>query len=297
MSDEDLIDEADELYALPLDDFTGARNALEKSLRKDGRRDEAGLVKALRKPTVPAWALNQVARRQPKDLQKLIAAGRRVREGQEKLLEGGDRKALDSAAAEQRELTKALVRAASAVGEEAGVGTAAAFEEKVGATLRAAAADDAVAARLAAGRLEREQEAVGLFGFGLPAPAESVDEDAEEEPSPRKRRKPKGGGPGTKAQKARREEAAAAREAAAEQRRQEAQERKRLRALESAEKAAERARRAADAAERATAKEEKAAQRAVARLEKAQRDEEQAQAKLEAAAAEVERLSEEGAVP
>ena len=175
-----MADEIDELYALPLGDFTRARNDLEKRLRKEGHRDQAAEVKALRKPTVPAWALNQVARRHKKEVARLIEAGRRVSSAQEKLLGGGDRKALDKASTDQRELSRKLVRAAVTIGDEAGTATGAAFEDKVGATLRAAAADDEVAAQLAAGRLEREQEAVGLLGFG-----------SVPEAKPKRRRRPR----------------------------------------------------------------------------------------------------------
>ena len=74
----DLPTGADELYDLPLAEFTKARTALEKKLRGDGKRDEAAEVKALRKPTAPAWALNQVARGRPKDVKKLLDASRAV---------------------------------------------------------------------------------------------------------------------------------------------------------------------------------------------------------------------------
>lgn len=267
-----MVEDIDELYALPLGDFTGARNDLEKRLRKEGQRDEAAEVKALRKPTVPAWALNQAARRHAKDVARLIETGRRVRSAQEKLLGGGDRKALDQASAEQRELSRELVRAAVAIGDEAGTATGAAFEDKVGATLRAAAADDEVAAQLAAGRLEREQESVGLLGFG-----------AVPEAKPKRRQKTKDEG--------------AARKTAADERQAEARERKRLRALEAAQKAETRARKAADAAEKATAKERRTAERAVERLKKAEDEEEAAAAKLKEAVAEVERLDQERAEP
>src|SRR5256885_1710261 len=56
---------ADELYGLPLRDFTKARDDHARRLRKEGRREVADAVKALRKPTLPAWALNQLARRRP----------------------------------------------------------------------------------------------------------------------------------------------------------------------------------------------------------------------------------------
>ncbi|HEX2414101.1 MAG TPA: hypothetical protein VHJ37_02680 [Thermoleophilaceae bacterium] len=276
-----MADEADQLYELPLSEFTGARTDLEKRLRKDGKREEAAEVKALRKPTAPAWALNQVARRQPKAVKELIQAGQRVRDAQEKLLAGGDRKPLDRAAGAQREATKELVRAAVKAADEGGVGTGAAFEEKVGQTLRAAAADDEVAEQFAAGRLVREQEAVGLFGLDVPAAA-----PARDRPAPKKKRKSADKG-----------DEATSRAEGAERRRAETLERKRLTALEAARKAEQRARRAAEAADRATAKERTTAERAIKRLEKAESDEQSARAKLDEALAEVERLDQEGAEP
>lgn len=50
-----------EVYAGPLEDFVTRRNALAKELTSAGRRDDAGIVKSLRKPTRMAWALNAAA--------------------------------------------------------------------------------------------------------------------------------------------------------------------------------------------------------------------------------------------
>ena len=50
-----LPDEADELYALPLEEFTAARDRLAKKLREDGDKAAADGVKALKKPSVPSW--------------------------------------------------------------------------------------------------------------------------------------------------------------------------------------------------------------------------------------------------
>jgi hypothetical protein len=157
-------DAADELYALAPGDFTSERDALAKRLRGDGRRDEAMAVKALRKPTTPVWALNQVARRKGRDVEALLRAGGKLRDAHEALLRGGDRKRLRSASEKERELVTRLVREAVAIADAEGVSTTAAFQERVGATLRAAASDEQVAAELRAGRLAREHEAVGLFG-------------------------------------------------------------------------------------------------------------------------------------
>ena len=53
---------ADLLYGLPLDEFTPARNAAAKELRDQGLKAEADAVKALAKPSVAAWAVNQLTR-------------------------------------------------------------------------------------------------------------------------------------------------------------------------------------------------------------------------------------------
>jgi hypothetical protein len=163
-ADEAVAGAADELYGLPLADFTRARDDLAKRLRREGRRDDAEAVKALRKPTVAAWALNQLARRRPKDLEKLLATGERLRQAQETLLGGGDRSALRRATAEERELVAKLARDASALAGESGTGATASLGERIASTLHAAALDEQTAAELAAGRLLREREAVGLFG-------------------------------------------------------------------------------------------------------------------------------------
>ena len=77
---------ADELYALQPSELTRERDERAKALRKEGDRDEADAVKALRKPTLAAWALNQLARRQPKEVERLLAAGEELRSAQEELL-------------------------------------------------------------------------------------------------------------------------------------------------------------------------------------------------------------------
>jgi hypothetical protein len=161
---------ADELYGLPLPDFTKARDELARRLRQEGLRDEANAVKALRKPTVGAWALNQLAQRRSKEVERLLSTGKRLRDAQAALLAGGDRAALQRASAEERELVDKLTRDATAVAGEAGTGGTASLDERIRATLHAAALDEETAAELAAGRLVREREAAGLFGAASAAP-------------------------------------------------------------------------------------------------------------------------------
>jgi len=147
-----MVDEADELYGLPDDEFTSARDALAKRLRGEKRRDEADEVKALRRPSVAAAAINRAVREHGAD--DLLAAGEALRDAHEALLAGkGDATGVREATTREREAVRDFARLAL------GDGATAATEEKVRATLHAASVDDEVRELLVAGRLEREAEA------------------------------------------------------------------------------------------------------------------------------------------
>jgi hypothetical protein len=169
---------ADELYGLPLEDFTSARDEHARRLRRERLRSDAEAVKKLRKPTLAAWSLNQLARRRRADVERLLATGERLRKAQEALLARGDRAALQRASADERELVSKLTRDATALAGEAGRASTASLGEQIGATLHAAALDEETAAELAAGRLVRDREAVGLFGA---APADRPDASRKQE--------------------------------------------------------------------------------------------------------------------
>src|SRR4051794_36060389 len=151
----------DELYDLPLDEFTAARNELAKELRSSDR-EEAERIKGLRKPSAAAWALNQSVRRDPARLKEFLEAAAELRDAHEALLEGGEREALEAATARERQAAHALADAA----EEAAGGGGPGLRDKVAGTLRAAVADHEARAELESGRLVREREAVGLGPFG-----------------------------------------------------------------------------------------------------------------------------------
>jgi len=68
----------DDLFKLPLDEFTAARNALAKTLTGDAARD----VKALRKPTAVAWSVNQLYWNARPAYDALMKAGRALRDAQ-----------------------------------------------------------------------------------------------------------------------------------------------------------------------------------------------------------------------
>jgi hypothetical protein len=74
--------EVDELFKLPLAEFTGARNALAARLKQSGRANDANLVKTLTKPSVSAWTVNQLYWNRRKAFDELFAAGQRIRKAQ-----------------------------------------------------------------------------------------------------------------------------------------------------------------------------------------------------------------------
>src|SRR5579871_3162630 len=76
-------DPIDELYQLPLAEFTAARNALAK--REPTRAAE---IRAIEKPSAAAWASNQVYWRHRKVYDKLVRASERVRAANAQILQG-----------------------------------------------------------------------------------------------------------------------------------------------------------------------------------------------------------------
>src|SRR5881396_1612806 len=73
-----LEDDLDALYRLPLAEFTAARNTLAGQLKQGGRGNEAEFVKALVKPSISAWAVNQLYWKHREAFEGLIAAGKRL---------------------------------------------------------------------------------------------------------------------------------------------------------------------------------------------------------------------------
>jgi len=75
----ELEDEIDDLFRLPLAEFTSARNALASRLKKEGRQNDAERVKLLAKPSVSAWTVNQLYWDHREAFDQLIATGKRFR--------------------------------------------------------------------------------------------------------------------------------------------------------------------------------------------------------------------------
>ena len=160
---------AEDLYALPLDEFTAARNRLAKELGKDGDPDEAARVKALRKPSAAAWLVNQLVRRRKKAAKDLLRAGERLRSAQEKALGGGSRSALEKTVAAEREAVEKLVAEARKIASESGSKASDASLARVQSTLHAVSLDAEVREAFEAGELVEDQEATGIDALALMA--------------------------------------------------------------------------------------------------------------------------------
>jgi hypothetical protein len=182
------ITDVDGLYGLPLTEFTPERNALAKRLRADGDRDAAGDVAGARKPTTPAWAVNQLVREEPDRVRELISVGEELREAQARLVagDGGELLALSE---RERGLVDDLVESASGILQAGGQRPSDATLDQIRETLHAAALDPEAAEAVGSGRLTKERRAVGFGLAGAPvttgrAPARGKPPQREAPPKP-----------------------------------------------------------------------------------------------------------------
>jgi hypothetical protein len=232
--------EIDRLYALPLDEFTSARNELARRLKNEGEKDTAEEVAALVKPSVPIWAINQLARRDKAALRALLDAAAKLRKAQERALAGGDSDALRAAQTAEREAIRDLTQKAGGILEEAGRPARRAILERIRSTLGAAALAEPIRSALKAGRLTEEVE---MSGFDALAGIEPATRKAQPKDELAERRQKKAERERERRRLEKRARELDERAKAAEEAADEAQE-----AAEEARQAAEERRRDADAA-------------------------------------------------
>ena len=97
----------DDLYRQPLSEFTGARNALAKVLSGD----EAKRVKALAKPAIVPWAVNQVYWRARPTYERVMTSGEKLRTAQIAALEGKPADVRGAGEAHRRAIAEAVAEA------------------------------------------------------------------------------------------------------------------------------------------------------------------------------------------
>jgi hypothetical protein len=183
-----MVGSAQDLYGLPLDEFTAARNALVAELKKGGDAEAAASVKALKKPPVTAWAINQLVRAHSDDVAALLEVGERLRKAQDAVMEGSDPAALRSAMADRRELVTELARHAAQMLDKEGAKANRTHLDRISATLMNAAVDDEARESLRAGTLTGDVDATKDLGsaWTTAAPANLDDRPAVEVRAARK---------------------------------------------------------------------------------------------------------------
>lgn len=159
---EGLLEIADELYGLPLGDFTAARDARAKRLKGT---DLAAPVKALRKPSLAAWVVNLLVRRDAAQATQVLDLGTALREAAAGM-EGAE---LRSLTRQRRQLTAAVTTGARSLAAGEGVRVTPAVADQVEATLTAAMLDARCAEAVRSGLLVAALASTGVDEVDLAA--------------------------------------------------------------------------------------------------------------------------------
>jgi len=127
----------DQLYQLPLEEFTSARNALAKEAGADAAR-----VRALTKPPIAAWAVNQLHWRDADTWNALIEASENARRAHKAVLSGrgGDVRAATSV---HEEAADAALKKTLAILADAGHPVTDTTRQAIATTIRALPGDEA----------------------------------------------------------------------------------------------------------------------------------------------------------
>lgn len=152
---DDLLAIADELYALSLADFTPARDAKAKQLKGT---DLGAAVKKLKKPSLAAWVVDLLVRRETEQVEQVLTVGEALREAQQ-AMSGDDLRALTR---QRRQLTAAVTQQARSLAADAGVKVTQSVADQVEATLTAAMVDERCAQAVRSGLLVAALTATGV---------------------------------------------------------------------------------------------------------------------------------------
>lgn len=147
----------DELYQAPLDRFTAQRNELAAALRKAGDRVHADDVKALVKPAVTAWAVNQAWWQEQAAFREMLDAGAALRSAHVARARGKSADIRGAAETRQRAVNAVIEAAVMALGGPAAVAPDA--RHRIAGTVEALASGGSPAGP---GRWSKDLQASGL---------------------------------------------------------------------------------------------------------------------------------------
>jgi hypothetical protein len=183
------LDEAlDELYGAPLDEFVAERKRLAQKLGGG----EAKELATLKKPNVAAWVLNQLARRERRDVDLLLDAGHRLRQAQAGVLRGGEKESFEDARRKESDALKRLTKAAERLLRDARGTASASALTQVNETLRAAAVTEEGRELLARGRFTQPLRASGFEAYaGIDVPKRPPTRKDKPKPAPKPKPNPR----------------------------------------------------------------------------------------------------------
>ena len=174
--------QVDALFKLPLAEFIGARNDLATRLKREGRADDASLVKALAKPSVSAWVVNQLYWHHREEFDELVRAGGRVRQAQARTSahSAGMRESLEA----RREAIRRLTESATALLRDAGHSLTPETIHRITTTIEAVSAYASLSDGPIPGRLNRDLDPPGFESLAsLMAGAVTTKANEELEPA------------------------------------------------------------------------------------------------------------------
>ena len=174
-----LEDNVDAMFRLPLAEFIAARKTLAARLKQVGRGNEADRVKALVKPSISAWAVNQLYWKHREAFDRLIATGQRFRKAQTSGLAGKVaemRGALDA----RREALADLADLATALLSDAGHNPTSDTMRRITTTLEAMSAYASLPDAPSPGRLTHDVDPPGLESLAPLIPGAGMTERTEE---------------------------------------------------------------------------------------------------------------------
>ncbi len=152
----DLLKIADELYAHDVGDFTAARDALVKQLKAD--RALALRVKALRRPSLAAWAVNLLVRSDRSHIEEVLGMAQALRSAQA----AADGEELRALTRQRRQLIAALTARTRSLAAQAGHRLTESVAEQVENTLTAALLDAEAGRAVGSGMLVSGLRATGV---------------------------------------------------------------------------------------------------------------------------------------
>jgi hypothetical protein len=171
-----LDDDIDALFKLPLTEFISTRKALAARLKKSGFVSEAEGVKALVKPSISAWTVNQLYWRHREAFDELIATSQRFRKAQVTGKMVNMREALDA----RREALSHLSDLATEALRDAGHNPSLDTLRRIATTLEALSVATSISDRPTLGRLTQDIDPPGFDSLGSFTPSAGITKRAAE---------------------------------------------------------------------------------------------------------------------